>query len=773
MRLSFKYKFILSFVGIEIVFISLIVFFNFSSLNKLSRALIDEKVETATKLFTELIKIPLANNDITVLNNEVQNITNIKNIVAVEILDNNAKVLSHLHVDNHLYQILYSKKLQEIKIDGRTFRQTILPIYLDGKVIGSTKIVFEITDSLKTIEKNRDLTYFLVLLEVLFSIMISFIIGHKLWTRSLNLLASSAEQIAKNEQVVIPDIKSADEISVLSNALHFMQRQIAQRHETLKDLVKKLQKERDFHSALLDQASSIVLVMNNKGEIVLTNKTVEKLTGYTQAEVAHKIPWEIFIPKEQRKNVEKVFLSLVAGDFPSSYENFWIVKDGSYVPFAWSNSCIVDEKGEIEYVIAVGIDMTERNKINQTIKALLNSPLDSIVLISLDETILEINDIAAKRLNSTPNKLKGTKISDYISEDISLGRRKYINELIITKKPITFEEKQNGYIFKNHIYPILDNNGDVVQISIFSYDVTALQKAKKELNKYIKLVDENVMISHADLQGVTTSVSKAFCQMTGYSNEELIGQKYNILRVEDIPSSLYENLWNTIKRGKVWHGEIKNIAKDGHYYWVEASIYPDFDDHGDLIGFNAIRQDITNKKLIEEISITDALTKLYNRRYFDDIFEREINRARRDKKIFCLLSLDVDNFKLYNDTYGHQMGDNVLATIGRVLKGAMRRADDFAFRIGGEEFSAIYTVCDEKGVSEFANTIRKSIEDKKIEHKENTVSPYVTASFGVIFIDFSKSRNAVTDQSTLYNAADELLYRAKSQGRNMVIVEEN
>ncbi|MBU0632832.1 PAS domain S-box protein [bacterium] len=688
-------------------------------------------------------------------------------------------MLSHFNDEGYTYKNILDHNLEEIITDDRTFRLSKLSITVDGKVIGSAKIVFEITDSIQTIKNNRDLTFTLVLVEILFSMILAYIIGHRL-TNSLNILTSAAGQIAQDDQIIIPNVgKQGDEIYILSNALHIMQERIAQRNSNMNYLVKKLQdstaliqKERDFHSALLNQASSLIVVMNNKGEVVLTNKAVETLTGYTQSEVEGKIVWDIFIPKEIRPKVQEVFLNLVAGDFPSSYENAWIVKDGSQVPFAWSNSCIVDDKGEIEYVITVGIDMTERNKKEQTIQALLNSPSVFIVLISIDETILEINEVAVARLKAKNEELKGKKLFDYTSQESSQLRREYIDELIVTKKRVVYEEKENGYVYKNHLYPILDEKGNIMQISIFSHDITPFYKAQKELDKYIKLVDENVMISHADTKGITTSVSKAFCKITGYTAKELIGQKYNIIRHPDIPTSLYDNLWNTIKKGKVWHGEIKNQNKNGEAYWVETAVYPDFDEEGNIIGYNAIRQDITSKKLLEELSIMDSLTKLYNRRCFDDVFDKEIKRIKREKKIFCLLSLDVDDFKMYNDTYGHQMGDNVLVTIGAFLKEHMRRSGDMAFRIGGEEFSAIYSADDEKSAYDFANSIRQGIENKKIEHKTNRASPYVTVSIGVIFIDFKKNRSVVIDQAVLYNHADELLYIAKEKGRNTVEIVE-
>lgn len=779
MKMSFRYKFILSFVTIEIIFISLIVFFNFSSLNNLSKNLIDEKIETSGKLFTELVKVPLILNDLATLDNAAESFTNMKNVMEVKIINSNHQVISHCDNKAYIYENICRNDVPEAIADGRTFRLSVLPIKIDNELLGTAEIVFEMTDSLKTIESNRELTLVLVLVEILLSMTVAYVIGVRL-TRALNILTLSAEQIAKDDQAKIPNTKSnGDEISVLSHALYTMQQKIAKRNKHLNQLLHEVQdssellvKERDFYTTLLDNTSSVILVMNVKGEIILSNKTVEKFTGYTQDELKGKVAWEVFVPEEIQSKVKSIFLKLVAGDFPSTHENTWLVKDGSTIPFAWSNSCILDEDGNIKYIITVGVDITQR-KAEQTIRALLNSPTDSIILISIDGIIVEINNIAANRFHNTAEILKGKNIFHCCSEDFLPLSEDNLHEVVLSKKAISFEKVVNGSVFKNHLYPIIDTNGNVVQLSLFSHDITLQRERQKELQKYIKLVDENVLSSRTNLEGVTTSVSQAYCNISGYSYEELIGHKYNLVRDENTPQSLYEDMWNTIQSGNMWHGEIRNKAKDGHYYWIEAHIYPDFDENGHIIAYDAIRQDITNRKLIEELSITDPLTQLYNRRHFDDIFDRELNGVRRDKKIFSLMSLDVDNFKLYNDTYGHQMGDEVLFTIASTLKENMKRATDFPFRMGGEEFSVIYKVEDEKNVYEVADSIRKYIEDKKIEHKLNTaISPYVTVSIGVVFINFEKNEKLKTTKNKLYKKADDLLYKAKGNGRNNVVVEE-
>lgn len=182
--------------------------------------------------------------------------------------------------------------------------------------------------------------------------------------------------------------------------------------------------------------------------------------------------------------------------------------------------------------------------------------------------------------------------------------------------------------------------------------------------------------------------------------------------------------------------------------------------------------DKLNKELREKIdelevlSITDAMTGLYNRRYFDKIFAHELNRAKRKKHQLIFAMFDVDHFKQYNDTYGHDNGDKALIQIARLMHDFTQRADEFAFRIGGEEFCIITSEMDEDSAFEYINRLRIAIQDSKIEHSGNSASKYITASFGLVIIDFKKEHTLTTKD--IYKIADNTLYKAKEASRNNV-----
>ncbi len=296
----------------------------------------------------------------------------------------------------------------------------------------------------------------------------------------------------------------------------------------------------------------------------------------------------------------------------------------------------------------------------------------------------------------------------------------------------------------------------------------SLHSVKKALDEKISLIDSYVSYSTTDKKGIIIDVSDAFCRVSGYSKEELIGKKHNILRHQDMTDETYKDMWGTITSGRSWVGEVKNRNKNGSPFWVDVVISPRFDNNGDIYGYTAIRHDITYQKKIELLSITDQLTDLYNRRYFNDVFPVEIKRSIRQATCLSFLTLDVDYFKQFNDTYGHQEGDTALQMVGRTLKEHAKRAEDLVFRLGGEEFGIIFTSNNSDDAKRIADGIRESIEKIQIEHKSSKISKYLTVSVGLACIDFSKKQNQNINESNIYKLADDELYKAKEQGRNRI-----
>jgi len=312
--------------------------------------------------------------------------------------------------------------------------------------------------------------------------------------------------------------------------------------------------------------------------------------------------------------------------------------------------------------------------------------------------------------------------------------------------------------------PILDETGALVGYRGVDKDITLrktlqnqLEERQWELERYIDMVDTHVIISQTDLEGYITYASEAFCKISGFTKEELFRENHNKIRHPDMPDSLFADLWSTITSGRLWTGEIKNLKKDGGYYWVDADISSLVDKDGRVYGYMAIRHDITDKKRVEEMSITDRLTGLFNRIKLDQMLEEQQKRMTRYGETYALILLDIDHFKLVNDTYGHLTGDQVLSKVAGLI-GAHIRETDVAGRWGGEEFLIVCPHTDTDGAAATAEHLRAVIEGGQFPEV-----PAVTASFGVAV---ARKDEGLT---SLMKRADDALYEAKQNGRNRVV----
>ncbi len=165
----------------------------------------------------------------------------------------------------------------------------------------------------------------------------------------------------------------------------------------------------------------------------------------------------------------------------------------------------------------------------------------------------------------------------------------------------------------------------------------------------------------------------------------------------------------------------------------------------------------------KQLSITDGLTKVYNHRYFQEQLLREFSRAQRQNSVLSLVLLDIDHFKKFNDTYGHQQGDTVLKELGKVLQSSIRSCDILA-RYGGEEFAIIMPDTELAICAKAAERLRKTVESHAVPGQEQILK--VTISMGVATVPHPEG--AIESPSELISAADQALYRAKENGRNRV-----
>lgn len=177
-----------------------------------------------------------------------------------------------------------------------------------------------------------------------------------------------------------------------------------------------------------------------------------------------------------------------------------------------------------------------------------------------------------------------------------------------------------------------------------------------DLKQYKFIMDESSVVSMTDPRGVMTYVNDQFCNISGYTREQLIGQKHNIMRHPDTPSEYIAELWKTIARGKIFKGIIKNLRPDGTHYYHNVTIIPIKDEKGRILQYTSCSQDVTevieNREKLQNVFSVDRLTGLGNRYKL----EQDIDNS----KMPCLAVIDIDRFHEINELYGMRMGDELL-----------------------------------------------------------------------------------------------------------------
>lgn len=530
------------------------------------------------------------------------------------------------------------------------------------------------------------------------------------------------------------------------------------------------------------------LLHANPAMATLLETTPETLKGKNFSEFTH--------PDDVGSNVD-FFLKLQRGEYQSYFvEKRYITFSNNTIWVRLHVSPILNESGEMQAIFGFIDNITEVRREQSRFRDLVESINDWVWEVDAEGRYTYSSPRSRDLLGKEPDEMLGTTPFDYMLPEEAERVGKIFQEIVLGKNSFSYllnkAVRSDGKIvhLETSGTPSFSPTGELTGYRGIDRDVTdrelyrqkleeqqreleetvelrtqELRRTNDELRRYLDIVDNYIITSTTDRKGRITHVSDAFCRISGYTRKELIGSDHSIVRHPEMPSETYHTLWKTIESGKTWEGEIKNRDKSGKAYWIYAHISPVWNQAGEISGYTAIREDITDKKRVEEISNKDELTGLWNRRYFNNNVTRILSDALEQKLKVSFAVFDVDYFKQYNDTYGHVKGDDVLQKISAILaKPESSTVSTTSFRLGGEEFGVILSAEKEEIMHMAVEIMKSQITDLSIPHK---ASPHgiVSISAGVCLYPGAQSQ---VDIDFLYRSADEALYRAKGNGRNRV-----
>ncbi|WP_234968919.1 diguanylate cyclase [Thiomicrospira sp. ALE5] len=289
---------------------------------------------------------------------------------------------------------------------------------------------------------------------------------------------------------------------------------------------------------------------------------------------------------------------------------------------------------------------------------------------------------------------------------------------------------------------------------------------KQQLKTYVSQVNELTYASYIDPKTYKTLwASNSYIQLTGYCSAELAELSILDLMRDEMSDDELAMIVNKVMQGDSWTGEIEGKSKQGESYWVDLTLSPQRNLFGKVEKVLATRVNITDKKRLEAQSTEDELTGLYNRRYLLQLFDSEVSRLKRLNHSLCFALFDLDYFKLINDTYGHEQGDQVLQQVASIAQEHFSRANDYVFRFGGEEFLIMTSNLTREEFSLQLERFREAVFAQQIANDAVELK-YLTLSIGAGFWA-SESISAFKD---VYRDLDDALYQAKNLGRNKLVM---
>lgn len=521
-------------------------------------------------------------------------------------------------------------------------------------------------------------------------------------------------------------------------------------------------------------SKGILRKMNPAGLAMVEADSIEELAGDTLLSI---------VTPNYRADFTNMLRRVIAGE--AVHLEFEVI--GLKGTHRWLEThSVLMQDGNERMLLGVTRDITESKIANQSLleskerfrSMLETSPIAVRITSTTGRKVLFANQRYAQLINTEPEQMTGKDPKQYyadpqVYEDI-------LNQLnngnTVTEKLVELNIPGGIRTWAIASYQLINYENEPAVLGWF-YDVTELRTTQESLRmseqltkrslaelKYQKYaLDKHAIVAVTDVKGRITYANDKFCEVSGYSQEELIGQDHAILNSGYHPHGFFKEMYRVIARGDAWHDEVCNRAKDGRLYWVDTTVAPFMDENGKPESYISIRTDISSRKAAEDKSNYDPLTKLPNRRLLLDRLNQAMVASARSEHRGAILFLDLDHFKKLNDTLGHDIGDLLLQQVAERMLSCVRENDTVA-RLGGDEFVIML-----EDLSHSANEAAKQAEaigEKILKALNQAYQLGIHVYYNSPSIGMTLFSGNTVDMEDVLKQADIAMYEAKTEGRN-------
>ncbi|MFA5241590.1 MAG: EAL domain-containing protein [Sulfuricella sp.] len=527
---------------------------------------------------------------------------------------------------------------------------------------------------------------------------------------------------------------------------------------------------------IIEAMPDIVGTATPEGKMLSANRAARKILGIGANEDIAGTPIATFVPEWALRVTEQEGIPTAIREGHWEGETALLSRDGREIPVAQVILSHRTADGQVAFLSSIMHDLsgrkareTERRKLTQALEQSANT----IVITDRDGVIEYVNPYFYALTGYSPEEVIGNNPNVWQSGDTPLETYQEMWQTILAGKVWRGEvlnRKKNGALFweSSTISPVKDEKGVITHFVGIKQDITSRKEAEEKLRLWKRALESSVNAitiidaTHKDFPYVY--VNPAFERITGYSAEEALGKNGRFLQNQDTDQPELEHIRRAVREKRDGKALLRNYRKDGSLFWNELFISPVRNEAGQVTHYIGIQNDVTERKQYEEQlayqSAHDTLTRLPNRNLAQDRLTQGIIFARRANSQIALLLIDLDNFKVINDSLGHNVGDQLLQIVAQRINESVRGGDTVA-RMGGDDFAVILAdISQEEDISRVTHKILAAIaEPAMVENHKLTV----TCSIGVSL--FPRDGE---DATTLLKNADAAMYRAKDQGRNSV-----